>query len=188
MAHISEPGGPLLAAVIRDLTILLVEDHVQAREAMQLLLESLGARVVAAEDGRDALDRLAVVYPDLVLTDLAMPSLGGRELLHRLRADPAYQSVPVVAVSGWPSAFGEGPSAAFDGHLEKPFSLRSLADMLCQVICGHPQVFHRQRRRLCSRAAREREHSRLLRENSARVMRQAAEARVRGHALLAAAR
>jgi CheY-like chemotaxis protein len=132
------------------------------------------------------LDRLAVVSPDLVLTDLAMLSLGGRELLHRLRADPAYQSVPVVAVSGWPSSFGEGPSA-FDGHLEKPFSVRSLADMLCQVICGHPQVLHRQSRRLRGRAAREREHGRLLRENSARVMRQAAEARARGQALFRAA-
>ena len=48
MAHISEPGGALFAALIRDLSILLIEDHVQAREVTQLLLEGLGARVVAA--------------------------------------------------------------------------------------------------------------------------------------------
>ena len=88
MVYISEPGGALFAALIRDLSILLVEDHVQAREVTQLLLEGLGARVVAAVDGRDALDRLPEAHPDLVLTDLAMPRLGGRELLDRLRADP----------------------------------------------------------------------------------------------------
>jgi len=182
MTYITEPGGALFAALIRDLTILLVEDHVQAREATQLLLESLGARVVAAEDGRDALDRLPEAHPDLVLTDLAMPRLSGRELLDRLRADPVHRGLPVVAVSGWPASY-VADRPAFDAYLDKPFDLESLVAVLCRVICGHRLVFARQRRRLWNAAAQERQRGRRLRQCSANVLKQAAEARARGRAL-----
>jgi CheY-like chemotaxis protein len=183
MTHISDPGGALFAAVIRDLTILLVEDHVQAREATQSLLESLGARVVAAEDGRDALDRLAEVDPDLVMTDLAMPRLGGRELLGRLRADPLHRDKPVVAVSGWPASY-EADRPAFDAYLDKPFDLESLAGVLCRVICRHSLLFARQRRRLWDAAAQQRRHGQRLRQCSASAVKLAAETRARGRALV----
>jgi CheY-like chemotaxis protein len=184
MTHISEPGGALFSAVIRDLTILLVEDHVQAREATQSLLESLGARVVAVEDGRDALDRLAEVDPDLVLTDLAMPRLGGRELLGRLRADPLHRGLPVVAVSGWPAS-SESDRPAFDAYLDKPFALESLAAVLCRVICRHSLLFARQRRRLWDVAAEQRQRGQRLRQCSASVVKQAMETRAMARALVA---
>jgi CheY-like chemotaxis protein len=186
MAQISEPGGALFAVLIRDLTILVVEDHVEAREVLQQLLESLGARVVAAVDGRDALERLPEAHPDVVLTDLAMPRLGGRELLERLRADPVHGHLPVVAVSGWPASFGAG-GPAFDGHLEKPFDLEALAAVLCRVICAHHRVFTRQRRRLRDAAVQHRRRCRSLRQNSATAVKQATEARARGRALLVTA-
>jgi CheY-like chemotaxis protein len=186
MVYISEPGGALFAALIRDLSILLVEDHVQAREVTQLLLEGLGARVVAAVDGRDALDRLPEAHPDLVLTDLAMPRLGGRELLDRLRADPVHRGVPVVAVSGWPASF-EADRSPFDAHLDKPYDLESLAAVLCRVICTHRRVFARQRRRLRDSAVQQRRHCQRLRQTSARAVKQAVAARARGRALFATA-
>jgi CheY-like chemotaxis protein len=186
MAHISEPGGALFAVVVRDLAILLVEDHVQAREATQQLLESLGARVVPAVDGRDALDRLPEARPDLVLTDLAMPRLGGRELLDRLRADPVHRSLPVVAVSGWPASF-EGNPPGFNAHLDKPFDLETLAAVLCRVICRDSLLFARQRRRLLDAAEEQRRHGQRLRQCSASVVRFAAEARARGRALFSRA-
>jgi CheY-like chemotaxis protein len=186
MAQFLDPGERLLAVLLRDLSVLVVEDHVEAREVMQLLLQSLGARVVVAVDGRDALDRLPDIHPDLVLTDLAMPRLGGRELLDRLRADPAHQGVPVVAVSGWPASFqGRGP--AFDGHLDKPFDLQSLSAVLCRVICRHLPVFRRQRRRLRASAAWQRQQCRALRHASAMALKHAAAARARGRALFAPA-
>jgi CheY-like chemotaxis protein len=183
MARIWEPGGPLFAALIRDLTILLVEDHPQAREATQQLLEGMGARVIAAEDGRDALDRLSDARPDLVLTDLAMPRLSGRQLLDHLRADPVHRELPVVAVSGWPASF-DGTPPAFDAHLDKPFDVESLVAVLCRVICRRRLVFRRQRRRLRDAAAWERRRGQSLRQSSARVVKQAAATRARGRALL----
>jgi CheY-like chemotaxis protein len=183
MARNVEPGERLLAALLRELTILVVEDHAGARDVTQLLLESLGARVAVAVDGRDALDLLPHVRPDLVLTDLAMPRIGGRELLDRLRADPAHRSLPVVAVSGLPASF-ESDKAAFDGQLDKPFDVQSLAAVLCQVICRHRPMFLRQQRRLCHEASQQRRHSRELRQLGARAVKRAEEARARGRALL----
>jgi CheY-like chemotaxis protein len=139
-----------------------------------------------AVDGRDALDRLHEATPDIVLTDLAMPRLGGRELLDRLRADPALQGVPVVAVSGWPASF-EGRGPAFDGHLDKPFDLQSLSAVLRRVIRRHLPVFRRQHQRLRATAARQRQHCQTLRELSAMVVKEAAAARARGRALFATA-
>jgi CheY-like chemotaxis protein len=172
--------------VIRDVAILLVEDHVQAREATQQLLEGLGARVVPAVDGRDALDRLPEARPDLVLTDLAMPRIGGRELLDRLRADPVHRSLPVVAVSGWPASF-EGNAPGFDAHLDKPFDLEALAAVLCRVICRNSLLFARQRRRLWDTAAEQRRRGRLLRQCSASALKLAAEARGKVRALFSRA-
>jgi CheY-like chemotaxis protein len=186
MTYISERGGTLFAALIRNLTVLLVEDHDQAREATQQLLESLGARVVVAVDGRDALDRLREAHPDLVLTDLAMPRLSGRELLERLRADPVQRSLPVIAVSGWPASF-EGNRPAFDGHLDKPFDLESLVATLRRVICAHPAVFSRQIGRLCDAAAQQRQRGQRLRESSTHMVKRAAQARARARARLPSA-
>jgi CheY-like chemotaxis protein len=186
MAVNAEPGESLLATLLRELTILVVEDHAAARDVMHLLLESLGARVSVAVDGREALDLLPQVRPDLVLTDLAMPRIGGRELLDRLRADPAHRDLPVVAVSGWPSSF-ESDMGAFDGRLDKPFDVQALATVLCRVLSRHHSIFFRQRRRLCHKCAQQQLHSRELRQRGARAVKRAAEARARARALLAGA-
>ena len=175
------------AALIRDLSILLVEDHVQAREVTQLLLEGLGARVVAAVDGRDALDRLPEAHPDLVLTDLAMPRLGGRELLDRLRADPAHRSLPVVAVSGWPGVVRAGARPPSTRTSTSRSTWKSLAAVLCRVICAHRGTFARQRLRLRDSAVQQRRHCQGLRRTSAMALKQAAETRARGRALFAPA-
>jgi CheY-like chemotaxis protein len=184
MAHKLKPGDALLAALIRELTILVVEDHAEVRQVTQLLLEDLGARVVVAVDGRDAFNRLPRVNPDLVLTDLVLPRLGGRDLLDRLRSDPVHRTLPVIAMSGWPSSFEAG-AAAFDGYLDKPFDLRSLATVLSGAICAHHVVFDRQRRRLCRWAEQQRAQSQWLRQSATSVVKQAAEARAKGRALFA---
>jgi CheY-like chemotaxis protein len=184
MARNVEPGFALLAALLCEFTILVVEDDAAARDATQLLLEELGALVVVAVDGRDALDRLPRVDPDLVLTDLAMPRLSGGELLARLRADPAHRSLPVIAVSAGPRP-SKANAPVFDGHLDKPYDLRSLAGVLCRVICCHRRVFSCQRRRLCHLAAQQRRDAQRLRERGSRALKLAAAAQARGRSLFA---
>src|SRR5439155_702125 len=70
------------------------------REGMRALFETLGARVISAGNGQEAMDRLREAGADVVLCDLRMPQVDGFEFIRRLRADPKCHGLPAIAVSG----------------------------------------------------------------------------------------
>jgi signal transduction histidine kinase/DNA-binding response OmpR family regulator len=80
--------------------VLLVEDDVAARGMAARTLEKLGCETIEAGNGREALDRLAEVKPGLVLLDLMMPVMDGFEFLLEMRANPDWQDVPVIVLTG----------------------------------------------------------------------------------------
>ncbi|WP_148573271.1 SpoIIE family protein phosphatase [Nocardioides caldifontis] len=108
-------------------TVLVVDDNPDMREYVASLLAD-DYDVATAEDGVDALEKVAVVRPDLVLTDVMMPRLDGFGLLERLHADPATTGVPVIMLSARAGEEGtvEGLEAGADDYLVKPFSAREL--------------------------------------------------------------
>jgi CheY-like chemotaxis protein len=79
--------------------VLVVEDDRATREILTRTLEKEGWSVQEAENGRVALEHLAVSLPDVVLLDLAMPEMNGFELLDVVRADDRLRDVPVVVVT-----------------------------------------------------------------------------------------
>lgn len=79
--------------------VLVVDDSNTTRTLERSILESHGYRVEVAVDGRDALDRLAGMVPDVVVSDLDMPRLDGFGLLAAIRSDSRLGGVPVVLVS-----------------------------------------------------------------------------------------
>jgi CheY-like chemotaxis protein len=83
----------------RTLRVLLVEDAPFLRYAFGRLLRLQGYDVMEANDGREALERLAEFRPHLVLTDLMMPVMGGVELISQIRANPENAGLPVVAIT-----------------------------------------------------------------------------------------
>ncbi|MFT7623459.1 MAG: chemotaxis family two-component system response regulator Rcp1, partial [Myxococcota bacterium] len=88
------------ARVVR---ILLVEDSPSDRELTGLAFKRarIANQLTTAEDGEHALEVLAEAseLPDLILLDLNMPGMDGRELLKHLKADPKYASIPVVILT-----------------------------------------------------------------------------------------
>jgi PAS domain S-box-containing protein len=117
--------------------VLLVEDSADAGDATCVLLEDLGARVTLAKNGLEALDVLAnEAEPDAILCDLRMPGLDGFELLRRLRSEPRWAHLGVVAVSGFArwTDFQRTREAGFDGHVSKPFDTPTLLAALRQVL------------------------------------------------------
>jgi len=80
-------------------TVLLVDDSVSVRRFVGQMLERAGFRVVTANDGGEALERVAEVAVDVVVTDLEMPRVNGYELVRDLRRRPATRDVPIIVLT-----------------------------------------------------------------------------------------
>ncbi len=120
--------------------ILLVDDEAAVRRFATRALESRGYRVIEAEDGPSAL-ALALRHPepiDLLLTDVAMPGLNGRELAAALRT--THPGIAVLYMSGYAElALAEdGRAADGAGFLAKPFTVEQLAARVREQIDGTP--------------------------------------------------
>ena len=85
----NRPGG----------SVLVIDDDPAARAIMRRLLTHEGLRVLEAEGGRAAIDRLSQETPDLIVLDLVMPDMDGFEVLERLRVSPTWGQIPVVVVT-----------------------------------------------------------------------------------------
>jgi PAS domain S-box-containing protein len=97
--------------------LLLVEDDLATRQMMRKLLEKEGWLVDEAENGRVALERLAVRVPDLILLDLMMPEMDGFEFVRVLHNNEAWRTVPVVVLTA-KDITGED-RARLNGHAER---------------------------------------------------------------------
>ena len=103
-------------------TILLVDDHEDNRHALSIVLEREGYRVLEAENGREAVELAQKELPDLVVMDLAMPVMDGREALRQIRADTRTATIPVVLLTAMALSVDRERVVAegFDGLLVKP--------------------------------------------------------------------
>ena len=109
--------------------ILLAEDDPETRRLVTGQLESHGYTVVACGDGAEALDRAASPAPDLVVTDLVMPKMGGLDLVGRLRR--TRPDLPAVFMSGF-----EAPPGFPEAFLAKPFTASQLLVEVRTVLDG----------------------------------------------------
>ena len=116
--------------------ILIVEDEEPVRIAARRTLEQLGHTVIEAVDGHSALEtvRQSALTVDLVITDLVMPGMGGRELVNNLRSTG--QTPRVLFMSGYTmdAANRQSLLAESEAFLEKPFTPERLARKVMSVL------------------------------------------------------
>jgi CheY-like chemotaxis protein len=79
---------------------LVVDDDPSVRELLQAVLKGAGYQVLTAADGQEALARLSVVVPDMIISDGMMPVMDGPELFRIVKRDPLLGRIPYVVVSG----------------------------------------------------------------------------------------
>jgi CheY-like chemotaxis protein len=80
--------------------ILVVDDLPYLREVQVLLLNEAGYTATAIGTASEALDRMTEISPDLILLDVSMPGMDGRQFLARLREAPRWKLVPVILTTG----------------------------------------------------------------------------------------
>ena len=104
--------------------ILAVDDLQENRELVARYLSRSGHMVVTAASGEEALRTLEQADVDVVLLDLAMPGMDGREVLHRIKEHPDWRATPVIVISGRQDMDGiiECIEAGADDYLFKPFN------------------------------------------------------------------
>ncbi len=117
-------------------TLLLVEDETAVRSSARRLLERHGYSVLEARHGADALRIVEESNRevDLVLTDLVMPEMGGRELVDRLRT--RRPALKVLFMSGYTeqAVAADGVMPPRTGFVEKPFSMEQLLERLRELL------------------------------------------------------
>ena len=122
--HGVEPGGA---------QVLVVEDHASTRLLVRRMLEKEGCRVVEAENGREGLERMKQLRPDLILLDLMMPVMDGFEFASELRRTPNWRDVPIIVTTAkdLTPEDHEALSGVVEAVLQKNAS--SLDDLMQQV-------------------------------------------------------
>src|SRR2546425_1207437 len=114
--------------------ILVVDDQPYLRDVEVLILKGAGYAATALGTASDALARLADIRPDLILLDLSMPGMSGRQFIKRLRAHDEWQGLPVILSSGF---LAEDADAALEPGVEllpKPFSDTALLNRVRLLI------------------------------------------------------
>lgn len=84
-------------------TVLVIEDDEVARELMRMALEHRGYAVVEAEDGIEGYEKAVAERPDLIVTDIKMPSADGVHLVRRVRDTPELAETPILVTTGYGS-------------------------------------------------------------------------------------
>jgi CheY-like chemotaxis protein len=133
------PGNRQMSANgLSNLTIVVVEDHDDARRYLGLFLDRLGANVVLARNGFEGLEATKKSHPNLVVSDIQMPGMSGFELLREIRAfgPNAGGNVPVIAMTALVNSGEQGRilNAGFQACLPKPFTPDKLSEAILAVL------------------------------------------------------
>jgi two-component system alkaline phosphatase synthesis response regulator PhoP len=115
-------------------TILVVDDEKNIVELVRLYLRSEGYQVEVAHDGREALEKVGTLHPDLVVLDLMMPELDGLEVTKRLRRDGGKTPVIMLTAKGEDADKIVGLELGADDYLAKPFNPRELVARVRAVL------------------------------------------------------
>jgi two-component system cell cycle response regulator DivK len=122
-------------------TVLLIEDNEQNRYLATFLLEKHGLRVVCAPDGPSGIARAQELAPGLILLDIQLPGMDGYAVARALRAIPALQNTPIVAVTSY-AMVGDREkclAAGCNGYVEKPINPDTFVAEIARFLPAGPQ-------------------------------------------------
>ncbi|HEY9136362.1 MAG TPA: twitching motility response regulator PilG [Pseudomonadales bacterium] len=106
------------------LKVLVIDDSKTIRRTAETLLKKAGCTVITAEDGFDALAKIADNNPDIIFVDIMMPRLDGYQACALIKNNSAFKNTPVIMLSSKDGLFdkAKGRIVGSDQYLTKPFS------------------------------------------------------------------
>ena len=116
--------------------ILVVDDEIYIVHILDFSLGMEGYEVVTALDGEQALEKLKVEKPDLIVLDIMMPKLDGYEVCKAIKSDPETRQIPVILLSAKGRHVDQkmGFDVGADDYITKPFSPRKLVERINQLL------------------------------------------------------
>ena len=116
-------------------SVLVIDDVSDVTEMLSVLLTHAGYEVSAASSAHEAIALAQRHQFDMIISDIGMPEMNGYELARALRAQPGYETVPMVAVTGFSMFDDRNRSliAGFNAHVTKPIDPRSFLDLIGQL-------------------------------------------------------
>jgi twitching motility two-component system response regulator PilG len=109
---------------------MVIDDSNTIRRSAEIFLKQIGCEVILAEDGFDALSKIASHLPDLIFVDIMMPRLDGYQTCSLIKRNSRFKSTPVIMLSSKDGVFdrARGRMVGSDQYLTKPFTQESLVD------------------------------------------------------------
>jgi len=128
---------PQPAGIIEGMRVLVVDDNIDAAEALAMALGMFGCETRMAHTAQSALAVAPAFGPDAVLLDIGLPDLNGYELARRLRALPGGAAMTLIAATGWGQDRDRQRAfeAGCDHHLTKPIDVDGLRELLVRRSC-----------------------------------------------------
>ena len=125
---------------IAGLKVMVIDDSNTIRRSAEIFLAQAGCQVVLAEDGFDALAKIADHAPDLIFVDIMMPRLDGYQTCALIKKNPRLKATPVIMLSSKDGLFDRacGRLAGSDEYLTKPFTKESLLRSVANYTNGRP--------------------------------------------------
>jgi twitching motility two-component system response regulator PilG len=108
--------------------VMVIDDSNTIRRSAEIFLMQAGCQVILAENGFDALAKIADHHPDLIFVDIMMPRLDGYQTCSLIKKNGKHKDTPVIMLSSKDSLFdrARGRMVGSDEYLTKPFSKESL--------------------------------------------------------------
>ncbi len=118
--------------------VLLVEDNEMNRDMLSRRLERKGYEVVIAVDGQEGVDKARSESPSIILMDMSLPVIDGWEATRQIKADPALQQIPVIALTAHAMAGDREKAldAGCDDYDTKPIELPRLLEKMSALLGG----------------------------------------------------
>jgi CheY-like chemotaxis protein len=140
--RVERPSTDIRVPVLDGVTVLVVDDEVDALIMVREILEATGARVITADSAEEALNILEISQPDVLLADVGMPRVSGFELMDQIRRspNPRIRNLPAAALTAYARSEDRANTlrSGFQLHMAKPIDPSELMAAVASLVKGPP--------------------------------------------------